>query len=112
MRQQISTVVLIAEDPFIASFVRTLLHRNGYEVVSAGAERGVELIEAGELRADLVITNTPEVFLPVADRVRLLYLAAMPDPSLIAGFPSAIALRKPFCNDELIEAVQFLAVVT
>ena len=111
MCRQISKKVLIAEDPFVASFVRTLLHRHGYEVVSAAAERGLDLIEAGELQTDLVITNTPEVFLPVADRLHLLYLAAMPDPSLIARFPSARALRKPFSNGELVEAVQSLTVV-
>lgn len=111
MRQQVSTLVLIAEDPFISAFVRTLLHRDGYEVVVASAEHGLDLIEAGEIQADLVITNTPQVFLPVADRVHLLYLAAMPDPSLIARFPSARSLRKPFSNSDLVEAVQFLTVV-
>ena len=109
--RQISTVVLISEDPLVAAFVRTLLGRHGCKVVSASAERGLALIETGELRADLVITNTPQVFLPVADRLHVIYLAAMPDPSLIARFPSARALRKPFANDELVEAVQSLTVV-
>ena len=112
MPEQISTVVLISEDPFIAAFVRTLLHRSGFEAVGTTAERGLELIETGALRAEVVITNTPQVFLPVADRIHLLYLAAMPDLSLIAPFPSAIALRKPFSNGDLLEAVQSLAVVT
>ena len=111
MCRQISTTVLISEDPFVAAFVQTLLHRHGFEVVNAAAERGLGLIETGELQADLVITNTPQVFLPVADRLHLLYLAAMPDPSLIARFPSARALRKPFSNGELVEAVQSLTVV-
>lgn len=111
MFRQISTV-LIAEDPFIAAFVRTLLHRDGYEVIVAAAERGLELIETGAVQADLVITNNPQVFLPVAGRIHLLYLAAMPDPSLIARFPSARSLRKPFSNSDLVEAVQFLTVVT
>jgi CheY-like chemotaxis protein len=112
MCRQISPVVLISEDPFVAAFVRTLLQRHGYEVVIAAAERGLKLIETGELQTDLVITNTPQVYLPVAGRIHLLYLAAMPDPSLIARFPSARALRKPFSNGELLEAVQFLTVVT
>jgi len=111
MCRQISTTVLVSDDPFVAAFIRTLLHRHGYEVVNTAAERGLDLIEAGELQADLVITNVPQAFLPVADRLRLLYLAAMPDPSLIARFPSARALRKPFSNDELVEAVQSLTVV-
>ena len=111
MCRRISTTVLISEDLFVAAFVRTLLHRHGCEVVSASAERGLDLIETGELQADLVITNTPQVFLPVADRLHLLYLAAMPDPSLIARFPSARALRKPFSNGELVEAVQSLTVM-
>jgi hypothetical protein len=111
MCRQISTKVLISEDPFVAVFLRTLLHRYGYEIVSIAAERGLDLIETGELQVDLVITNTPQVFLPVADRVHLIYLAAMPDPSLIARFPSARALRKPFPNAELVETVQSLTVV-
>lgn len=106
------TKVLISEDPFVAAFVRTLLLRQGYGVVSATAKRGLDLIETGDLQADLVITNAPQVFLPVADRVHLIYLAAVPDPSLIARFPSARALRKPFSNSELVEAVQSLTVVT
>ena len=111
MCQQTTAKVLIAEDPYIAAFVRTLLNRHGHEVVTATAEQGLHRIETGELHADLVITNTPQVFLPVADRLNLIYLAAMPEPSLIARFPSARALRKPFSNGELLEAVESLTVV-
>jgi hypothetical protein len=106
-----SIKVLIAEDPFVSGFIRTLLSRHGLEVVNVSARRGLELIEAGELEANLVITNSPEVFLPVAGRIRLIYLAAMPDSSLIASFPSARALRKPFSNSELMEAVLSLTVL-
>jgi len=111
MLLHISPLVLISEDPFIAAFVQTLLHRHGFEVVKAPAEQGLKRIEAGELQPDLIITNTPQVFLPVADRVHLLYLAAMPDSSLISRFPSARSLCKPFSNDGLLEAVESLTVL-
>jgi len=104
-----SQLVLISEDPFIAAFVRTLLAREGWKVISATAERGLEMIQSGEVHPDLVITNSPKVFLPVADRIHLLYLAAMPDLSLIAPFPSARSLRKPFTNNELLDAAQVLS---
>jgi DNA-binding NarL/FixJ family response regulator len=111
MCTQVSQVVLIAEDPFVAGFVRTLLRRQGREAVITTAERGLALLQAQDLNPDLVITNTPQEFLPVAGRINLLYLAAMPDPSLIASFPSARSLRKPFSREELLGAVESLLVI-
>ncbi|HUI57117.1 MAG TPA: hypothetical protein VLY04_19210 [Bryobacteraceae bacterium] len=98
-------VVLVAEDPFVGSFLRTLLQRRGYKVVNAQASHGMELMLAGDIRAALVITNTPEAFLPLADEIPLLYIAAAPDLSLAARFASCRVLRKPFHSDDLVRAV-------
>ena len=97
-------VVLVSEDPFVGSFLRTLLQRRGYKVVNAQAQHGVELMLAGDIKAALVITNTPETFLPLADEISILYIAAAPDLSLAAQFASCRVLRKPFHADDLLRA--------
>jgi CheY-like chemotaxis protein len=102
------SIVLVAEDPFIGKFLRALLERHGYRVETAPAPRALEILCAGELHPDLVITNTPADFLPVADHIALLYTAAMPDTDLASSFPHCRTLTKPFRNEELLQAVAAL----
>src|ERR1035438_3330757 len=55
-----SASILVAEDPFVSSFLRTVLQRHGFEVVIGEALRASELLSQGEVAADLLITNQPE----------------------------------------------------
>ena len=100
---------MVVEDLFISNLIRTLLVRNGFHVVRVGAQHGIEMLKTGEAPVDLVITNTPDLFLPFRDRIPMLYLAATPDLELAARFRSCRALRKPFHAAQLIEAVGELA---
>lgn len=99
---------MVAEDPFVSSFLRTVLQRHGHDVTIGEALHASELIREGGISADIVITNTPEAFLPLASTLPLLYIAANPDPELASKFPACRVLRKPFRNDELLEAVEDL----
>jgi len=101
--------ILVAEDPFVSSFLRTVLQRHGHQVVIGEAPRLSELMRLGDVAPDLVITNQPDFFLDFAGRVRLLYIAAMPDIGLALRFSHCRVLRKPFRNDDLLSAVEDLA---
>ena len=101
--------VLVAEDPFISNFLRTMLQRRGHQVVTGEAGHVSELMRNGSVKAQLVITNRPEAFLPFAETLPLLYIAANPDPAVALQFPACRILRKPFRNGDLLEAVEELA---
>ena len=103
-----STRILVAEDPFINSFLRTVLSRHGHAVVAGEPYHASDLLLGGSISADVVITNTPQAFLSFADRLPLLYIAASPDPEVAARFRNCRVLRKPFRNDDLLEAVEEL----
>jgi hypothetical protein len=105
----VSARILVAEDPFVGSFLRTVLQRHGHKVVTGEAVYSSELVRQGRIAADVVITNDPEAFLPLAGTLPLLYIAASPDPELASKFAACRVLRKPFHNDELLEAVEDLA---
>jgi len=104
-----SARILVAEDPFVSSFLRAVLQRHGHKVVIGEAYRASELLRDGSDTANVVITNQPEAFLPFAATLPLLYIAANPDPALVSQFPTCRVLRKPFRNDDLLEAVEQLA---
>src|ERR1035438_6096680 len=132
--------ILVAEDPFVSSFLRTILQRRGHQVVVGEPDRVRGLLRDGRMEAQVVITNRPEAFLPFADTLPILYIAANPDPALlvvitnrpeaflpfadtlpilyiaanpdpalVSCFSTCRVLRKPFRNDDLLEAVQELA---
>ena len=101
--------ILVAEDPFIGSFLRNVLQRQGHQVVIGEAQRASELLHHGDVAPDLVITNQPDLFLDLAGRVRLLYIAAIPDIDLASRFSQCRVLRKPFRNEDLLSAVEDLA---
>jgi len=107
--QPVSAKVVVAEDPFISNFLRTVLQRRGHKVVIGEAHHASEMIRTGTIAADVVITNTPDAFLLVAGKLPLLYIAANPDPELATKFPLCRVLRKPFRNEDLVEAVEDLA---
>jgi hypothetical protein len=100
--------VLVAEDPFVSSFLRTILLRRGHKVMTGEAGRASQLMMEGSVTPDVVITNRPEAFLPFANSLRLVYIAANPDPELALRFLTCRVLRKPFRNDELLAAVEQL----
>ena len=85
-----------------------MLRRHGHQVVIVEAEHALQLLQSGELDADLVITNLPLVFQPVAAQIRLVYIAAAPDATLAEQFPQCSVLRKPFRNEDLLDAVDHL----
>jgi len=93
----------------VRRFLHNLLQRGGYSVVEAERTRALELLRSAEGEDCLVITNTPGLFLPFADRVRIIYLAACPDAALAALFGRCRVLRKPFHPPDLLAAVKDLA---
>ena len=101
--------ILVAEDPFLGTFLRTVLQKLGHKVITGEAFRACDLLREGRLVADMVITNQPEAFLDFAQRIPLLYLASSPDDELAAGFAHCRVLRKPFRKEELLAAVEQLA---
>ncbi len=100
--------ILVAEDPFVSTFLRAVLKKRGHEVVTGDAVHASELLHQGSVAADLVITNDPEAFLEFAGMLPMLYIAATPDPDLASRFSVCRVLRKPFRNDELLAAVEQL----
>lgn len=102
-------VIAVTEDPFIRKYLGDVLKRRGYRVVGSDATHTIEWIESGSETVDLVITNTPADFEPVADKVAVLYIAAVPDPEIGLRFSAFRALKKPFQPDQLLAAVKELA---
>ncbi len=101
--------ILVAEDPFVSSFLRTVLQRRGHTVITCEASYASQLLSQGTMSADVVITNTPEAFLSFAGNLHMLYIAANPDLEMAEHFATCRILRKPFRNTELLEAVEGLA---
>jgi hypothetical protein len=99
--------IILVEDPFIRSYLRFVLIRRGYSVIESDAARACEMVIADG--SVLVITNTPEAFLPCAHKVALIYVATAPDMDLASQFPACRVLRKPFQPEELVKAVEGLA---
>jgi DNA-binding response OmpR family regulator len=99
----------VVEDPFICHYLQCLLALRGYQVLEAAPQRGVELVRSETMKVTLVITNTPEIFAAFAERVPVLYLAAIPDLYLAARFRACRVLRKPFDPEQFLEAVDELA---
>jgi hypothetical protein len=100
--------------PGAQSFLRgentaAVLQRGGYKVVTTDQCHGSDLLRTGGVQADVVITNTPEAFLPFAEDRPMLYIAASPDPDLALRFQTCRVLRKPFRYEDLLEAVEELA---
>jgi DNA-binding response OmpR family regulator len=98
------------EAPIVQKFLRAVLEREGYESVEADPQSALEMMKVPGPGVGLVITNSPGMFLPFADHVPLIYIAACPDLDLAARFRSCRVLQKPFHPTELLEAVKCLRV--
>jgi hypothetical protein len=98
--------ILVVEDVFVRSFLRTALERLGHTVVCASAADAVRHLKAGEV--DLLVTNTPAAFGEFGEAVPLLFVAAFPDPALASTYRRWLPLRKPFQASELTIAVERL----
>lgn len=103
-----SARIMVVEDPFVSSFLGSLLTKHGYQVVFAAGPQGLDLLRTGEATPDLLVTNQPAIFAAVGDSLPLLYLAAFPEPEQASAFPICGTLRKPFQPRQLLEAVQDL----
>ena len=103
-----SGVIVVVEDPFVRNFLRTLLERQGYKVGSGEVPHGLAALRDGGQKVRLLITNVPAAFTEFADRVPLLYLAALPDPSLASQYRNRRVLSKPFHPHDLLASVQEL----
>jgi hypothetical protein len=103
-----SGVIVVVEDPFVRNFLRTLLERQGYKVVPGEVPHGLAALRDGGQKVRLLITNVPAAFTEFADRVPLLYLAALPDPNLASVYRNSRVLSKPFRPADLLVLVQEL----
>jgi hypothetical protein len=104
-----SVNILVAEDPFVSSFLRMILQRRGHKVECREPAHASAMLRERSVSADVVITNTPEAFVGFAATLPLVYTAANPDLDLAERFSHCRVLRKPFRNDELLVAVEDLA---
>jgi hypothetical protein len=102
-------VVLMVEDPFVCSFVGHVLAAAGWRFHQKDMDEALAILRARELPVALVITNKPEPFIPFAEQVPLLYMAAFPDATLAARFRNCGMLSKPFRPAELTTLVAQLA---
>lgn len=93
-------------------FLHSVLKLRGHDAISAGPHSALDLMKTSQPEVSLVITNSPGVFLPYADRVRLIYVAACPDPELAARFRSCQVLQKPFHPADLLDAIEVLTAVS
>ena len=101
-------MVLVVEDPFVTKFLRSLLTRDGFQVAAAQPRDALEMLRSRAIKVDLLVTNAPAHFTEVAERVPLLYLAAVPDLAAVAEFQTMFTMRKPFRPRQLLEAVRQL----
>jgi len=101
--------VLVVEDPLIQRFVGGLLKREGRQVVESELEGALNTLRHDSGTVSLLITNAPAHFLEFAETVRIIYMAAFPDPELAGRFRSCRTLRKPFRPSELVATAAELA---
>ena len=100
--------IVVVEDPFVSGFLRNILGRKGYEVVSLEEHEGAALLRSGERSIGLLITNHPSAFTEFAQRVPLLYVAAFPEPEVAAVFRASRLLPKPFHPEQFMNCVDEL----
>jgi hypothetical protein len=100
--------VLVVEDPFVRSYIRSLLVRQGLTVVEGDVASGLEILRSHEPAVAMIVTNTPAAFAHVASELPLIYVAAFPDETLAAPYSRWRALRKPFPPEQLRSALREL----
>jgi hypothetical protein len=102
-----STSVLVVEDSFVGSFLRTALTQKGYEVVCAKAAEAIAILRDPKRSVGLLITNAPACFEGFPE-VPMLYIAALPEAERMTPFHNCRALRKPFYPAQLFASIQEL----
>ena len=105
---QYKGTVAVAEDPFVRRYVRALLVKHGFQIVENDVRLTRRLMESGELKPDILITNVPDAFAGFAAHLPVVYLAAAPDPTLVEPFRFSRMVRKPFQAQQLLEALSEL----
>jgi hypothetical protein len=100
--------IVVVEDPFVSGFLRSILGRKGYDVMSLEATECAALLRSGKRSVGLLITNLPTKFTEFAQRVPLLYLAALPEPAAAAPFRASRLLPKPFHPEQFMSCVEEL----
>jgi DNA-binding response OmpR family regulator len=95
--------IVVVEDVFVRSFLRTALERAGYQVFCATTGEAARSL--GEGKTGLLITNSPRDFAAFGSAVPLLYLSAFPDAGEASEFTHWKSLRKPFHTSELMSLV-------
>jgi two-component system, response regulator PdtaR len=113
----VSTVLTVEDDPIVRDDLRTLLEREGFEVL-AGARDGVEAVElAREHRPDVILLD---LSLPRLDGVEAaLRIREERDVPIVAltGYSEMLVeraleagatgyVRKPFAGDEVVTALK------
>ena len=111
-RGRVEGPILIVEDPIVQKFLHSVLKLRGYEAVSVGPYSALDFMKTSHPCVGLVITNSPSLFLPFADRVPVLYVAACPDRMLASRFRNCEVLQKPFHPSDLLKAIEVLSAVS
>jgi hypothetical protein len=97
--------IAVAEDPFVRKYVGALLAKHGFRIAESDSRLTRKLIESGDLKPDVLITNDPGAFAAFADELAVLYLSAAPDPFLVRPFKRSRMVRKPFQAEQLLDAL-------
>ena len=102
--------VLVVEAPELQRLYRVILEGHGYEVISADVQAGLDLLLRRPRPVHLLITNSPEPFVPYTPELRILYVSgSLPEGAVYRGADGAVrTLAKPFSNRVLLESVQEL----
>jgi hypothetical protein len=106
--KDIDASVVVVETPLICRYIRSVLTKNKLTMVDANAADAMSLMESGEAKVGLLITNRPSDFLSVAEELPLLYISSQPEHGLSGAFRQCRILRKPFGPSELVAAVTAL----
>jgi len=100
--------IIVVEDPFVGNFMRVILERRRYHVVSTNRQDALMLLRSPAPEVSLLITNSPHWFVDFGARIPLLYTAACPDPQMVEGWRRCLSLSKPFQAEDLIKSVEAL----
>jgi hypothetical protein len=97
--------VVLVEDPLICRFVRSVLLSRKRSVVEVGPAEAIRLVQSGDAKVRLLITNRPDAFLPFTEELPVLYLSSLPEHRLAGAFRECRMLHKPFAPGALSAAV-------
>ena len=100
--------IVLVEDPFICRYVRSVLANRKGNVVDAEPADAVRLVQSGDSRVRLLITNRPGNFLPFAAELPVVYVSSQPENLLARAFRTCRTLHKPFAPRDLATAVSEL----